>query len=128
VAFTNPLAAQLAGTPLDIRLHPTQLYESLLGISTFFVLIYLSRRKRRTGVLILTFISIYAVGRFFIEYFRGDLDRLFWGPFSISQWLSVALLLLVFLFYRLPATHGFASRSMASHVQVQRLRPSNNAR
>jgi phosphatidylglycerol---prolipoprotein diacylglyceryl transferase len=128
VAFTNPLAAQLAGTPLGIRLHPTQLYESLLGLSTFFVLIYLSRRERRPGALILTFVSFYTVGRFFIEYFRGDLDRLFWGPFSTSQWLSVALLVLVFLLYRLPATHGVSAQSMASLVQARLLRPSNNSR
>src|ERR1035438_9824628 len=28
VTFTNPLAEQLVGVPLGIRLHPTQLYES----------------------------------------------------------------------------------------------------
>jgi phosphatidylglycerol:prolipoprotein diacylglycerol transferase len=128
VAFTNPLAAQLAGTPLGIRLHPTQLYESLLGLITFFVLIFLSRRGRRSGALILTFISFYAVGRFFIEFFRGDLDRLFWGPFSTSQWLSVALLLLVFVLYRLPSTHGVSAQQIASIVQVQPLRPFNNSR
>ncbi len=113
VVFTNPLASQLAGTPLGIRLHPAQLYESLLGLSAFFVLSYLSRRERRPGTLILTFISCYAVGRFFIEFTRGDVDRLFWGPFSTSQWLSVALLLLAFLFYKLPATHGTPIESIA---------------
>jgi len=113
VVFTNPLAAQLANTPLGVRLHPSQLYESLLGLSTFFILVYLSRRERRPGTLILTFISCYAVGRFFIEFSRGDVDRLFWGPFSTSQWLSTALLLLVFLFYQLPATHGTSAEPIA---------------
>jgi phosphatidylglycerol:prolipoprotein diacylglycerol transferase len=113
VVFTNPLASQLAGTPLGVRLHPAQLYESLLGLSTFFVLLYLCRRERRPGTLILIFISCYAVGRFFIEFSRGDADRLFWGPFSTSQWLSAVLLLLVFLFYQLPATHGASAESIA---------------
>jgi phosphatidylglycerol---prolipoprotein diacylglyceryl transferase len=113
VVFTNPLTAQLASTPLGVRLHPSQLYESLLGLSTFIVLICLSRRERRPGALILTFISCYAVGRFFIEFSRGDLDRLFWGPFSTSQWLSAALLLLVLFFYQLPATHGASTESIA---------------
>src|SRR5580693_2363108 len=30
VIFTNPTAAQLAGTPLGVHLHPTQLYEASL--------------------------------------------------------------------------------------------------
>ena len=96
-----------------MRLHPSQLYESLLGLCTLLVLVYLSRRERKRGALILTFISCYAVGRFFIEFTRGDVDRLFWGPFSTSQWLSGVLLLLVLFFYQLPATHGTSAGSIA---------------
>jgi phosphatidylglycerol---prolipoprotein diacylglyceryl transferase len=109
VVFSNPLAAQLAGTPIGVRLHPSQLYESLLGLITFLLLLYLSRRPRRSGLFILTFASCYAGGRFFLEYFRGDVDRLFWGLLSTSQWLSLFLLLMFWAFYWMPITHGASS-------------------
>jgi phosphatidylglycerol:prolipoprotein diacylglycerol transferase len=120
VVFTNPLAAQLAGTPIGVRLHPSQLYESLLGLSTFLFLLYLSRRPRRPGLFFLTFTSCYAGGRFFLEYFRGDVDRLFWGPLSTSQWLSIVLLLLLWSFYWMPITHGASATLIPSQTQVRR--------
>lgn len=104
VVFTNPLTAQLAGTPLNVKLHPSQLYESLLGLGFFLLLLFLSRRARPSGALFATFALGYAIGRFFLEFFRGDTDRLFWGPFSTSQWLSLLIAGLVVALYPLPRT------------------------
>jgi phosphatidylglycerol:prolipoprotein diacylglycerol transferase len=106
VVFSNPLAAQLAGTPLGIRLHPSQLYESLLGLSIFLAIALLSRHERRPGTLILTFALCYSGGRFFLEFFRGDLNRLFFGPFSTSQWLSLLAAFSFLILYFLPMTHA----------------------
>jgi hypothetical protein len=39
------------------------------------------------------------VGRFLLEFLRGDIDRGFWGPFSTSQWLSLLVLLFLAGFY-----------------------------
>jgi len=61
----------------------------------------LERRPRRPGRLIFAFAGLYSLGRFLLEYLRGDMDRGFWGPFSTSQWLSL-LVLLVFTALYLP--------------------------
>jgi Prolipoprotein diacylglyceryl transferase len=128
VIFTNPLAAQLAGTPLGVRLHPSQLYESLLGLGTFLLLLYLSRRPRRTGLFLLIFTSCYAGGRFFLEYFRGDADRLFWGPLSTAQWLPITVMLLLWSFYWMPITHGGSATPIPSQTQVRGQRFADSSR
>jgi phosphatidylglycerol:prolipoprotein diacylglycerol transferase len=95
VVFTRPDAARLTGVPLGVRLHPSQLYESALGVVLFGSLLRLERKPRRQGCLIFAFAGLYSAGRFWLEFLRGDLDRGFWGPFSTSQWLSL-LVLVVF--------------------------------
>src|SRR5271168_392786 len=103
VVFSDPLAAQLTGVPLGIRLHPSQLYESFLGLVTLALVLILDRRSRRPGLVFYTFGCCYAVGRFFLEYLRGDVDRGFWGPFSTSQWLSLIAVLALSVLYWLPS-------------------------
>ena len=46
VTFTNPLAAANVGTPLDVSLHPTQLYESVAALVILGVLLAFERRGR----------------------------------------------------------------------------------
>jgi phosphatidylglycerol---prolipoprotein diacylglyceryl transferase len=52
-----------------------------------------SKQKKFDGELILTYTLLYAVGRFFLEYLRGDIDRgfLFNGLFSTSQFIALIL-------------------------------------
>jgi phosphatidylglycerol:prolipoprotein diacylglycerol transferase len=95
VVFRNPEAAEIGGTPLGIPLHPVQIYESLVCLSLFFLLVWLARRKRFVGEIILAYCILYAVARFFLEYLRGDLDRGFvmGGMFSTSQFIAIIVFL-----------------------------------
>ena len=86
------------------------------------------QNQGRPGALILTFIACYAVGRFFLEFFRGDADRLSWGPFSTSQWLSAAMLLLAFLLCHLPATHRSPARTNGSQTRARGTHAAENLR
>jgi phosphatidylglycerol:prolipoprotein diacylglycerol transferase len=113
VIFRNPAATQLGGVPLGVPLHPCQLYESFYEFGVFLLLMYLSRKPHRPGGLIWTFAVLYSVGRFFLEFLRGDADRGFWGPLSTSQWLSAFLLLLLLLLDQWRATHGSAATTRA---------------
>jgi phosphatidylglycerol:prolipoprotein diacylglycerol transferase len=55
--------------------HPTQLYESLVGFLAFAVLILWRPKKRFHGQICLAFLIYYAIARFAIELLRGDADR-----------------------------------------------------
>ena len=104
VTFTDPDAARIGGAPLGVPLHPVQLYESLLCFVLFLFLAWLARVKRFDGEVILTYSLLYAVSRFVLEYFRGDVDRgfVFEGLFSTSQFIAIMVFIAssVFLFIR----------------------------
>lgn len=71
VQFTEA-GHEVTGVPLGEHLHPTQLYESFGALLIFFFLLWLHRRKRFSGQVILFFAVLYAVMRFTIEIFRDD--------------------------------------------------------
>jgi phosphatidylglycerol:prolipoprotein diacylglycerol transferase len=93
VTFTDPDAARIGGAPLGVPLHPVQLYESIVCVVLFVVLVRLSRRKRFDGEVILAYTSLYAAARFALEFFRGDADRgfVFGGLLSTSQFIAAVL-------------------------------------
>lgn len=62
----------VTGVPLGIHLHPTQLYESFAALVIFLFLIWLHKRKKFSGQVILMYATLYAATRFTIEFFRDD--------------------------------------------------------
>ena len=71
VEFTE-LGHQITGVPIDTYLHPTQLYESFAMLLVFLFLLWLHKRKRFSGQVILTYALLYSVIRFSIEFVRND--------------------------------------------------------
>jgi phosphatidylglycerol:prolipoprotein diacylglycerol transferase len=103
VVFTNPAAAQLAGTPLGVHLHPTQLYEAAAEFLNFLILVWIGKRQRFTGQIIATYFLLYGVERGTIEFFRGDPGRtmMFHDTVSLMQIVSVGLIVTgAFLWWR----------------------------
>jgi phosphatidylglycerol:prolipoprotein diacylglycerol transferase len=91
VTFTDPFAASNVGTPLNVPLHPTQIYEAAAELVILAVLL-VTERKGRTfpGRTFWGYIFFYAVSRFFIEFYRGDERGMILG-FSTSQFISLIL-------------------------------------
>jgi phosphatidylglycerol:prolipoprotein diacylglycerol transferase len=56
--------------PLGVRLHPVQLYDAAASLAIFALLI--SYRGRRPGEMAGSWLFLYGVARFFVEFFRGD--------------------------------------------------------
>lgn len=80
----------------SLPVHPVQIYLSLNGLLLFGVMTWIWKRFRmRSGMLFLLYCALYACGRFFLEYFRGDMNRGFIGPFSTGQFMSLLILLAV---------------------------------
>jgi phosphatidylglycerol:prolipoprotein diacylglycerol transferase len=71
VQFTEA-GHEITGVPTGIRLHPTQLYESFAMLLVFFFLLWLHKRKKFSGQVILAYAVIYATVRFLIEFVRDD--------------------------------------------------------
>ncbi|MBA3805079.1 MAG: prolipoprotein diacylglyceryl transferase [Acidobacteria bacterium] len=69
--FTE-LGHEITGVPIDTPLHPTQLYESAAAFLIFFFLLWLHRRRRFDGQVILLFAVFYGIVRFMVEFLRDD--------------------------------------------------------
>jgi len=100
VVFRNPVAHALTGVPLGTRLHPTQLYESALGLALLAGLSWGPWHHAPEGARAWFFVGGYSVVRFGLEFLRGDANRGFVGPLSASQFLVVVTVLLFFAFSR----------------------------
>ena len=84
VTFTNSDYA-----PNGVALFPSQLVSSGLDFLHFFLLCFLARRNDRPGRIGAFYLLFYSIGRFCIEFFRGDLERGQVGGLSTSQFISL---------------------------------------
>ncbi len=115
VVFSSRIAALWSGTPLHVRLHPTQLYESAVEFLLFGLLATMLHRQRvggntdpdstpsslpirsgfpiRDGQIMGTWLFLYGLARFFIEFYRGDPGRgsVFGGVLSVTQVLAMGM-------------------------------------
>src|SRR6476661_2730232 len=91
ITFTSPFAAANVGTPLNVPLHPTQLYEAGAELLILvFLLATESRGRRYPGRTFWLYMLLYAISRFIIEFYRND-PRGAVMMFSTSQFISLLL-------------------------------------
>jgi len=91
ITFTNPYAAANVGTPLNVPLHPTQLYEAGAEALILGLLLFTERRGRTyPGRTFWLYMLLYAISRFIIEFYRND-PRGAVMMFSTSQFISLLL-------------------------------------
>ena len=86
VVFSDPATV----APLDVAVHPTQLYAAFYLFSLVAFLVWLRGRKRFNGQVMLAYLSIYPVLRSINEIFRGDVARGFVLEDLLGQVLSNA--------------------------------------
>ena len=99
VVFKNSFYA-----PSNEALFPIQLVSSGLNLLNFLFLTLLWKKTaNKSGITGAAYIITYSIGRFILEYFRGDLERGNVGMFSTSQFISIFTLCIgvVVFIYRL---------------------------
>jgi phosphatidylglycerol:prolipoprotein diacylglycerol transferase len=90
ITFTDP-AASVNGTPLGVPLHPTQLYEAGAELVILGLLLATERRGRPfPGRTFWTYMLLYAVSRYVVEFYRGDPRGVVLGM-STSQFISLLI-------------------------------------
>jgi phosphatidylglycerol---prolipoprotein diacylglyceryl transferase len=90
VTFTNLDAHNMFGTPLDIPLHPAQLYEAFTNILVFAFVYRAFGKPHRPGQIIGMYLVFSSTFRFIIEFFRFHEQGLI-GPLSLTQWIAAGL-------------------------------------
>lgn len=120
ITFHDAAAAANVGTPLGIPLHPTQLYEAGAEAAILLMLLSLERRGRSfPGRTFWSYMLLYGISRFAIEFFRGDARGMVFDVLSTSQFVSVILVPLAIAMLVLlsrttnPTRHAAAQRVAA---------------
>lgn len=81
----------------DLPRHPTQLYSSLVGFALWGFLLWFYPRRQFSGQVFLLYLMLYGLLRSVVEYFRDNLTV--WGPITVSQAISLAVVLAAGLVY-----------------------------
>jgi phosphatidylglycerol:prolipoprotein diacylglycerol transferase len=108
ITFRNLYSYDNVGVPLNVPLHPTQIYDAIGALCLFIFLTWRLTRKHVAGQVILEYAALYALLRFIVEFFRDD-DRGFvlYGLLSTSQFVAILTVLgsaaLYYFFLRRPA-------------------------
>jgi phosphatidylglycerol:prolipoprotein diacylglycerol transferase len=78
------------GTPLDqvVSVHPTQLYEVLMGAIMFFIILRVRKQPHREGWLFGLYCLLAGIERIIVEFFRAKDDR-FFGAMTLAQMIGL---------------------------------------
>ncbi len=77
----------------DQVLIPTQIYSSLLLLLIFIILRFKQDQKHSSGEILCSYLFLYSLKRFFMEFLRNDSPRMFYG-LTLFQVLSLVLFFL----------------------------------
>jgi phosphatidylglycerol---prolipoprotein diacylglyceryl transferase len=105
ITFTDPAAAVNVGTPLAIPLHPTQLYDAGAELIILAALLLTEKRGHKfPGRTFFTYLVLYGISRFIIEFYRGDDRGMVFNMLSTSQVVAAAIVpISLFMLWRLRA-------------------------
>ncbi|MCI0401990.1 MAG: prolipoprotein diacylglyceryl transferase [Acidobacteria bacterium] len=95
VTFTSELANRWVGTTLGEPIHPTQIYEFLVELANFGVLMWLFRRRSFDGQVIGAYLFLYGFTRYFLEFLRDDPGRgsVFHEMMTGTQLISILMVI-----------------------------------
>jgi phosphatidylglycerol:prolipoprotein diacylglycerol transferase len=77
-----------------LAVHPTQLYETALGLVMFALLWRWRAHRHAEGWLFGAYMVLAGIERFFIEFLRAKDDAQRAGPFTLAQGIAVAIVVI----------------------------------
>ena len=76
----------------SMPVHPTQMYETVGNFIIFIILMVVYTKHKRTGVVALTYVTLYGGLRFVTEMFRGESARPVFNLLTASQTVGLGML------------------------------------
>lgn len=76
----------------SLPVHPTQIYETLGNFMIFVILLIIYKKHKHTGVVTLSYLTMYGGLRFVTEMFRGESARPVYGWLTASQTVALGML------------------------------------
>ena len=88
ITFTDPRSM----APLNISLHPIELYEMAAYFLVFLLVWQIRKRYGTDGFVFFIYLAGYGVARFIVDFFRGDPAMLAWGLQAAQVFGAAAIL------------------------------------
>jgi phosphatidylglycerol---prolipoprotein diacylglyceryl transferase len=94
ITFRNQYSYDNVGVPLNVPLHPTQIYDLVGALVLFAFLTWRLSKRHVSGQIMLEYLALFACLRFVVEFFRDD-ERGFilYGLLSTSQFIAILTIL-----------------------------------
>ncbi len=86
-------------TPLETPLFPIQIICAIGLALLFAALLIVFLRSKKVGTAFYSYAIAYPVMRFTAEFFRGDTERGIYLKLSLAQWVSLAILASLLIYY-----------------------------
>jgi len=96
IGVTFPVGSM---APVGLKLLPTQLISSFGNLCIFCVTYYIFTKSKHENYTVPVYLLLYSVGRFCIEFLRGDAARGFVGILSTSQFISIFIFAIAIIFW-----------------------------
>ena len=97
VVYRSPVAYLWYRVPLGVSLHPVQVYDAGTSFLLFLLLLWMGRPggSGRDGEIAGTWLFLYGLIRFFLEFLRGDPTRIpvLGGALTLAQTLCIVAVL-----------------------------------
>ena len=94
ITYTDPRAL----APLNVPLHPIELYEMGAYFAVFLIVWLTRKRFRADGYAFLTYLAAFGAARFSMEFFRGE-PAMFAGGVPAAQVFGVAMIVSALIGY-----------------------------
>jgi phosphatidylglycerol:prolipoprotein diacylglycerol transferase len=114
--------------PNGVPLIPTQPISSALDFLNFFALITIAKRSKANGQVAGFYLTFYSVGRFLLEFFRGDIERGEVGPLSTSQFISIFTFLIGIAIIILCGKHSRRTAQNSEDIEEDLLEEAKDSR
>lgn len=102
----------------SLPVHPTQLYESLLGLALLALLLWQRKHQKFRGQVFLLFAFAYGFVRFLLEIVRDDAERGSFGP-NLPPHVAIGASLIAFaIAYCIGFANSIANKSVRIATQV----------
>ncbi len=72
--------------------HPTPVYHALSAIIIFIILLRFNKKKNFNGFMVLSYLVLYSIFRFVVEFFRDVNGKYIFFSLTGSQWIAVFII------------------------------------
>ena len=76
-----------------VAVHPTQIYEVIMGAIMFFIVLSVRKHKHADGWLFGLYCLLAGIERFIVEFFRAKDDRFFAAGLTVAQLIAIGFAL-----------------------------------